>query len=104
MTEPTTLDRRRVRCSFERAAPGYDDAAFLAREIGNRMAERLDLLRAVPRMALDLGSGTGEGARMLRRRYPDCTVVELDAAHAMLVRSQRAQSWWQRSLARVRGV
>jgi len=104
MTEPATLDPRRVRRAFERAATSYDEAAFLAREIGSRMAERLDLLRAAPRMALDLGSGTGEGARMLRRRYPDCTVVELDAAYAMLAQSRRAQPWWQRGLARVRGA
>ncbi len=68
------------------------------------MAERLDLLRVTPRMALDLGSGTGDGARMLQRRYPDCTVVEMDGSHGMLLQSRRGQPWWRRSFARLRGA
>ncbi|RPI43792.1 MAG: malonyl-[acyl-carrier protein] O-methyltransferase BioC [Betaproteobacteria bacterium] len=97
------LDKQRVRRGFARAAQTYDQAAFLAREISERMSERLDLLRAVPKSVLDLGSGTGQGARMLRRRYPECVVVELDSAHAMLVRSCRAMPWWQRSVLRLKG-
>ena len=103
MSEARQLDKLRVRRGFSRAAAAYDQAAFLAREVSERMSERLDLLRAVPKSALDLGSGTGQGGRMLRRRYPECVVVELDSAHAMLVRSYRAIPWWQRSILRARG-
>lgn len=96
------LDKRSVRRGFDRAAPRYDEVNFLAREIGLRMAERLDLLRALPSDVLDLGSGTGAGARMLRARYADCRVVELDFALQMLVSAGSTESWWARGLQRLK--
>ena len=97
------LAKRAVRRSFERAARTYDEAAVLAHEIGDRMLERLDLLKAVPERILDLGSGTGYCAQRLRKRYPDCFVVELDFARAMLLRSRRHREWWRRGLAVLTG-
>jgi len=91
------LDRRRIRKAFSAAAQSYDRSAALPREIDNRMRERLEYLRVKPRRVLDLGSGTGYGARMLAERYPECEVVELDAAFAMLRASARQQPWWRRA-------
>lgn len=96
------IDKKLLRRGFERSAAGYDEANFLAREIGARMVERLDLLRAVPSLALDLGCGTGAGARMLRDRYPECGVVETDMVLPMLRQSSRSESWWQRSFKRLK--
>ena len=76
MSDPDALDPRLVRRSFERAAASFDHAAFLAREIGERMFERLDLLRIAPRRILDLGSGTGHCTRKLQARYTGCRVVQ----------------------------
>jgi len=98
----TSLDKRWVRRGFDRNAARYEEANFLAREIGMRMGERLDLLRAAPISALDLGSGTGLGARMLRERYPGCAVAEIDIAFAMLAQAQAGASWWQRTLQRLK--
>ena len=92
------FDKQSVRRGFERGAARYDSSNFLAREIGTRMEERLELLRAVPTEALDVGSGTGAGARMLRSRYPACRVVEIDFALQMLEQSSTPGSWWQRGL------
>lgn len=97
-----SIDKHAVRRGFARSASGYDDANFLAREIGSRMEERLDLLRAVPSLVLDLGSGTGAGARMLRTRYPGCGVVETDLVLPMLLQSSESGSWWQRGLKRLK--
>lgn len=97
------LDKRRVREGFERNASRYERSNFLAHEILARMSERLDLLRATPTTALDLGSGTGAGARMLRERYPGSVVVEIDIAFAMLLQSRASGSWWQRGLRRIKG-
>lgn len=99
---PGGIDKRRVRAGFGRNASGYEAANFLALEVGARMGERLDLLRARPRTLLDLGSGTGAGARMLRARYPECDVVELDASLGMLRHAAAASSWWQRGLQRLK--
>ena len=51
------VDDRQVRRAFARAAAGYDGAAFVAREVGGRMAERLDRVNAPPKPAgrYDLG-------------------------------------------------
>lgn len=96
------LDKRWVRRGFDRNAAHYDDANFLAHEIGMRMGERLDLLRVAPEVVLDLGSGTGRGARMLLERYPGCAVVEVDIALQMLSQARSSGSWWRRGLQRLK--
>lgn len=103
VADPFDLDKRLVRRSFERAASSYDRAAALPREIAVRMGERLDLLRAAPTRALDLGSGTGDAARALRKRYAGCAVVELDLARAMLLQSRRHGSLWRRTVEVLKG-
>ena len=69
-------------------------------DAGNRgsLAAQLqaDLLRLRPDMVLDLGSGRGAGARMLRERYAGCTAVELDISIAMLVQPEAGATWWRR--------
>ena len=104
MTDGVVLYKSDVRRSFERAAGRYDGASGLAREVADRMLERLDLLRAVPQRVLDLGSGTGYSARKLRRRYSACTVVELDLAIGMLLRSRQHAPWWRRQLSTLTGA
>jgi malonyl-CoA O-methyltransferase len=90
------LDRARVRARFERAAPGYDAAAVLQREIAGRLRERLDYIKLEPSRILDLGCGTGEGSAALLRRYEGARVVALDLAHAMAQRAARRGPWWRR--------
>ena len=53
------IDKRQVRAAFERAAPNYDAVAVLQREVGNRVLERLQLIRTTPERILDIGAGTG---------------------------------------------
>lgn len=91
---PYTLDRQQLRASFERAASTYDGAASLQRDIADRLLERLDDVKLVPAIALDIGCGTGYCTRALRRRYRDVHVVGLDLAHSMLRRASR-RDWWR---------
>jgi malonyl-CoA O-methyltransferase len=93
-------DKRQVRRAFERAAPGYDDAAVLQREICERMLSRLDYMRLRPRSILDAGSGTGYGARRLAARYPGAFIATLDLARPMLLQARRHGPWWRRWLGR----
>ena len=83
------LDKRRVRRSFERAADSYDRAAFLQQEIGNRMVERLDLVRLQPQQIVDVGAGTGHVSAALGQRYPDSQLLVSDIAEGMLRHSRR---------------
>lgn len=98
MTDQFTLDKRRVRHSFDRAAATYDQVAVLQREICDRMAERLEYIKFDPQVILDAGSGTGYGSRQLSERYAKSRVIELDVAPAMLKTSRSHQPAWKRWL------
>jgi malonyl-CoA O-methyltransferase len=90
------VDKRQARLAFERAAPTYDEAAALQREVGRRLIERLDLIRLRPARILDLGAGTGEFSRALLRRYRKADVIALDLALNMLRRTRRRGGWFRR--------
>ena len=82
--EPSRLDTASVRRAFERAAATYDSGAVLQREVAQRMAERLALVKLQPRVILDAGCGTGDALAELRTRYPAALIVGLDFALPML--------------------
>jgi ubiquinone/menaquinone biosynthesis C-methylase UbiE len=46
-------------------------------------------VRPAPLRALDLGTGTGQGAFAIARRFPDAEVVGIDVAEAMLAEANR---------------
>jgi SAM-dependent methyltransferase len=48
----------------------------------------LDKLEQPPRRVLDLGTGTGKGARIVAKRFPDAEVVGVDISPAMIERAQ----------------
>ena len=106
-SDPYRLDSPSVRRAFERAAATYDSAAVLDREIGQRMAERLGVVKLEPAAILDAGCGTGEGIAELRTRFPDAAIVGLDIAFAMLTAARRrlsASAAERRTLARLFGA
>ena len=76
---------RQVRRSFARAAAGYDQSAFLAREIDRRMLDRLDYVRIEPQRILDLGCATGASLTALRERYRDAQLLGADFCEPMRV-------------------
>lgn len=94
-TEPIP-DKRQMRRAFDRAAPDYDAAAVLQREVGQRLLERLDLIRFTPQRILDAGCGTGLCLPGLRQRYPKASITALDIAEGMLRTARGRQGLWQR--------
>ncbi|MEP6547577.1 MAG: malonyl-ACP O-methyltransferase BioC [Gammaproteobacteria bacterium] len=82
-----------MRRCFDRAATTYDAAAVLHAEVRDNLLARLDLMALTPRVVVDAGTGTGHGARALKRRYPKALVVALDLAPRMLQSAHRQQSW-----------
>ncbi len=90
MTRPT---KARVRQSFERAAPTYDSAASIQRQIchelanllANHRANRLPALPAVTRL-LDAGCGTGYAQALLQTSFPAAHAVAVDLSAGMLQR------------------
>ncbi len=84
------------RQSFATAAASYDSAAVLAREVGRRMAERLDCVKLAPHRFADIGCATGDGVRMLMQRYPEALPLAVDYALPMLAAVRERSGWWER--------
>lgn len=82
-----------VERAFDRAATTYDQAAFLQREIGRRMLERMDFIRLTPERILDLGAGTGEQTAALRQQFRKSKVIALDRSRGMLQQARRRGNW-----------
>lgn len=83
--------------SFSRQATNYENSAFVQREIGERMFERLTYLTMQPTYILDLGCGTGFFSEKLQSYYPSAYIVSLDLSLPMLhqAHSKRtASSQW----------
>ena len=97
--DPRDVDPRAVRRAFGRAAATYDAAAVLQREVGARMASRLDYIRIAPSTILDAGCGTGGAVGELAARYAGARVIALDMALPM-VAAARERARGARSLLR----
>ena len=90
------FDSRHVRRAFSRAAAGYDAAAALQQEVRTRLLESLAYLDDnVPRVVLDVGSGTGHAAAAMKKRWPKAQVIALDVALPMLRQAKKQAGWWK---------
>jgi ubiquinone/menaquinone biosynthesis C-methylase UbiE len=79
--------RRLVRAQFDRIAPVWDedrDPTHLA-----AYEAALGAIDGEVRRALDVGTGTGDGALALARRFPEAEVVGVDLAEGMLELARR---------------
>lgn len=87
--ESFRLNRRSVRAAFDRASASYDAAAVLQTQVRTELLDRLELLKVEPQVVLDLGAGTGQATRHLKRRYRRATVIAMDIAPGMLVQARK---------------
>lgn len=92
----SSFDPHHVRRAFSRAAPHYDAAAALQREVGKRLLESLDYLEdRQPQVVLDVGSGTGHASATMKKRWPKAQVIALDLAQPMLREAKKQAGWWK---------
>jgi malonyl-CoA O-methyltransferase len=95
-TSPNTsrpaYDPRRLRAIFDERAAGFDEVAFLPREIAQRMRERLDYIKVAPMRVLDAACGVGSDLPVLRERFAEASVTGVDISSAMLARAHAAEA------------
>lgn len=79
------IDKSKVSAAFDRAAGAYDAMAQFQHQVCERLAATLPGMRTdmKPLRILDGGCGTGYGASLLRRHWPDALVVGCDLAPEM---------------------
>jgi ubiquinone/menaquinone biosynthesis C-methylase UbiE len=76
------LFRRSFRRMFDEIAPRWDGLRSAARTTAFEAG--LDAIAEAPRHALDVGTGTGDGAFVIARRWPDVDVLGLDLSERMI--------------------
>lgn len=86
------LDQKIIRRGFTRAAPDFDEHAFLHHEIRGRLLDRLQTVRIEPTAVVDLGAGTGAALGALRDRFPRATIISIDLTPGMLAAGAAAAS------------
>lgn len=96
MTPP--LDTLQVRRAFGRAATSYGAHAVLQHEVERRLLERLEYLKGIPQVVLDVGCGPGIAVAAMRQRWKSARVVALDLALPMLRQIKPA---WLRPVLRI---
>lgn len=96
-----TIDKARVRASFNRAANTYDAAAVLQKLVREEMLSRLDLIKIKPKAILDAGCGTGHGSFALQKRFSNANIISLDLAFNMLQQTKLQRPWLQNCLQKI---
>jgi len=86
----TVFDRRAVRRHRDRAAATLAEHDFLLREVGERLADRLDDVKRTFDRALDVGCHRGELGRTLDGRGGINWLVHADLSPAMVARTPGA--------------
>ena len=80
------LFRSPVRKQFDLLAPQWERMSSNAPVA---LAAALERLQTPPRLALDVGTGTGKGAQLVAERFPDVDVVGVDLAPSMVEEAAR---------------
>jgi malonyl-CoA O-methyltransferase len=94
------IDKHAARQSFNKAANTYDSVAALQREVGQRLLDRMKLVRLNPSTVIDIGCGTGDLTMKLLNSYKQSRVIGLDFAEQMLGKVRAKLSWREKFLGR----
>tara|TARA_B110000046_G_scaffold71996_1_gene79882 strand:+ start:865 stop:1770 length:906 start_codon:yes stop_codon:yes gene_type:complete len=75
--------------AFDVAAKNYDNASVLQKAVVERLIESFDLIKTNPLLILDMGSGTGYGSRILKKRFKKAQYFQSDISREMLKIAQK---------------
>ncbi len=83
------VDTKYVRHAFNVAAKNYDTFSLLQQTVTDRLMESFDHIKINPSLILDLGSGTGYGARHLKQQFKKAQIYQMDLSVEMLKSSRK---------------
>ena len=72
---------------------------FIYQEIAKRMFDRLDYIKITPDVILDIGSGMGIDAKLLKSRFDKASILELDLSINVLKQYRTKQGLLKKLLA-----
>ena len=78
------VETKQVQHAFNNAAKNYDAHALLQKTVVDRLMESFDQIKVEPTVILDLGSGTGYGAKQLKQRFNKAHIYQADLSLEML--------------------
>lgn len=84
MRSQISLDKKRIAKSFSRSAEHYDEFASLQKTLAGELIESISALRISPSDILDIGTGTGGVAFLLRAKFKNSKIVGCDIAPGMI--------------------
>jgi malonyl-CoA O-methyltransferase len=78
--------------NFNRKISQVKQLKFIYQEIGLRMIAKFDYIKLNPRLILDIGSGLGVDAELLKQRFSGAYILQLDNAINFLKEQQAIKS------------
>jgi malonyl-CoA O-methyltransferase len=73
-----------LRSANDAIASNFNATDFFCAEVRERLGERLNLFSFEPAVIADLGASTGLATPLLKQRFPDAEVIEIDFSEQML--------------------
>lgn len=78
------FDKKIIKKAFNKAAEHYEHAAVLQQHMATLLVERLEFVKLNPKVMLDIGSGTGYCGALLKKKFPEAQLINVDLSEAML--------------------
>ena len=94
--DKSTLRVSDVRRRFDRAATSFDTADFVHRKTRDGLLTRIEPMSVDAAVVVDLGSATGSGIDLLRKRFRGARVLAVDLSRKMLREARGKKSFFSR--------
>ena len=78
------MSKTKLKKHFSKSAETYDANASLQKYIEDKLIGKLIDTKIITGRVLDVGAGTGSGARKISRTFPETSVIACDIAYGMM--------------------
>lgn len=82
-----------IRQILRRNRTRLDALDFIYRELASRMLSRLDYIKITPNLMLDCGSGLGYDYELLKNKYPNSNIIQIDLVNEFGRRENKSAGW-----------